>query len=157
MEENVNWVQKTYTNVLRHLGPAPADGDETPKAFRARLDAATKRICGMSADEAINEAARRSAQVPSAKDGVPTLHQAMEAAMSIRWNSAYSTLRAQRTQRRRPTPKSNPKFFEDLKVYGRAKFSANGEIVKSSMNKGPDYIEFDATTPRSTDARVSAA
>lgn len=75
-----------------------------------------------------------------------------------RWNgaSAVSVAKfiapATSSSRRRPTLKSHPKFFEDLRRFGGVKFKGKGdEIVQSTLDTGPDYEQFHHDTPPGSD------
>ena len=79
----------------------------------------------------------------------------VDAAIAARWNCAPSTLLAFKNGRRRPTPKKNPKFYDDLQRFGRAEFDERGTVKRDTLGAGPDPFEWFNATPAGSDRRVS--
>lgn len=127
------WVKQTYRNLLRaEFGFQPED-----KVTRAQLATAVRRICG----ETLADVEQKASEVKGG--GAPNVREILEAAMGIRWGCATSSLRSMFAGRRRPTVKSNPKFFDDLAKYGAAQFNkTDGAVIKNSLGKGPSVIQF---------------
>lgn len=78
-----------------------------------------------------------------------------ERTISKEWSCAVPTLRAflGSAQRRRPTRKKNPRFFDDLKKFGAAKFDEKGRVIRETLGLGMDPLTFLDVAPAGSDAR----
>lgn len=70
----------------------------------------------------------------------------MEAYFCERWNCSVSMFR-KCTSPTFPPERSfdkqkNPRFFEDMKKYGGAKWTAQGLLVQKSLGHGPDFESY---------------
>ena len=151
--QNPPWARIVFDNLIADLGPS-LDGD-ADESFDRRA-AAFLVICGRDAASIASTFGWNLPQKRGEPVRPPTTRRLLEGAICIRWNCAPDTLRAWFVGRRRPSRKKNPQFFSDLKTYGRARFK-NGAAVKSTLGKGPDYAEFDDTTPAGSDRSRAAA
>lgn len=75
----------------------------------------------------------------------------VEAEVAREYGCGVSTLRAFKNLRRRPRLDRHPKFFDDLRKYGSAKFTKTGEVREETLGRGPDPEEFFADTPPGSD------
>jgi len=71
--------------------------------------------------------------------------------IGARWGYGGLSMRAFFALTRRPSYDSSPKFYEDLVEFGRAKFDADGNVIPSSLGKGPTPRQFRAVTPPGRD------
>jgi hypothetical protein len=71
----------------------------------------------------------------------------VEAWFCERWNCADSTLRHCILNKYPPSRsfsyQSNPGFFPDLKKFGAAKFDKDGKVVRDSLGKGMDRVQYE--------------
>lgn len=75
----------------------------------------------------------------------------IERMVGARWGCSGSSVRSFRGLRRRPRLDKHPQFFADLAKYGAARFNAKGELIESSLGKGPTPPEFFAVTAAGSD------
>lgn len=127
---------------------------EDPADVRERMEATARKICGLSLDELLRKQPK--------KDRLPwTWSRLLRASVAARWGVSVKTLgaffpRPDAPPRRRPSLRSCPKFYEDLRTYGGAQFDANGKLDRASLNRGPDELTFWRSTTPGSDKRLSA-
>lgn len=139
-------------NMLRHIARMTTTGisiDTNAPASRDDLDKAVRAICDSSLD-AIEKAFAKKAKRP------PYAREALESAFGLRWNASFSSVRAFDVARRIPTWPKNKAFFDDVREYGAAEFSAAGVILKKSLGRGPSRDEFDLSVGHARRSRRAA-
>lgn len=141
----------TFDNLRQHLGPQPKADGETDAAYSKRVDKALRAICGRGADGITNAMGWSKARRP------PTLLKLIEGAVCLRWNGcSHHTFNSFMNGRRKPTLESHPKFFDDLRTYGAAKFGEDGVLDPSTLDLGPDYITFRRISSSRADRRAAS-
>lgn len=156
--ENPEWARKLHHNLVRALGGLTTLGldpiDPNKEASEARLGRAVKAICEKSADQ-VAAWLREIAPAQYGSGHKPTPRELLEGAVCLRWNCSPTSLRKivagpTARSRRRANRQQNPRFFEDLREFGSARFGRDGAVIAGSLGKGPDpIIYFDSVTPGS--------
>ena len=139
-KEDKRWVRTLFANIVKAHATVPKKRypGESKAEFDARRDLAI--------------ALQKSA------DETPAEHRHRRIAIiGQRWNHATpSTMTSFFTTRRRPTKKTHPQFFVDLKRWGCVEFTEQGELKVETLDKGPGLEQFLDETPAGSDRPRSA-